>query len=55
MLIDDLNEVKVEPEDFHDFNEDPPKENEIAQNKVQLLPCFDKSSSNRTGEFVNYT
>ena len=55
MLIDDLNEVKVEPEDFNDFNVDPSKENEITTNNLQLLPCFDKSSSNRTGEFVNYT
>ena len=49
-----MNEVKVEPEDIHDFNVDPSKENEITPNNFQLPQCVDKSSNNRTGEFVDY-
>ena len=50
-LVDDLNEVKIEPEDFHDFSKNTSKENEITPNNSELLQCFDKYPENKTGEF----
>ena len=50
-LVDDLNEVKVEPEDFHDFSKNTSNENEVTPNSSESLQCFDIYSKNRTGEF----
>ena len=50
-LVDDLNEVKVEPENFQDSYRSPAKENEVASNNSELLQCFDKYPENKTGEF----
>ena len=50
-LVDDLNEVKVEPEDFQESYINLSKGNEVASNNSELLQCFDKYPENKTGEF----
>ena len=50
-LVDDLNEVKVEPEDFHDFSKNTSNENEVTPNSSESLQCFDIYPKNSTGEF----
>ena len=50
-LVDDLNEVKVEPEHFHDFSKNASKESEVTPNSSEPLQCFDVYPKNRTGEF----
>ena len=49
-LVDDLNKIKEEPEDFHDSNLNPSKGNEVTS-KNDLIDFFDKSHENRTGKF----
>ena len=48
-LVLDINEVKVEPEDFQNFNVSQSKGNEVTCNNSELLQYFDKSPENRTG------
>ena len=50
-FVDDLNEVKVEPENFQDSYRNPSKENEVTSNNSESLLCFDKYPENRTSEF----
>ena len=50
-LVNDLNKVKVEPEDFQDFSKNTSKGNEVASNNSELLQCFDKYPENKTGDF----
>ena len=50
-LVDDLNEVKVEPENFYDFSKNSSTEKEVTPNSSELLQCFDKYPENKTGEF----
>ena len=51
VLVDDLNEVKVEPENFQDSYRNPSKGNEVTSNNSESLLCFDKYPENRTSEF----
>ena len=50
-LVDNLNEVKVEPENFQDSYRNPSKRNEVTSNNSESLLCFDKYPENRTSEF----
>ena len=50
-LVDNLNEVKVEPENFHVSYRNPSNENEVTSNNSESLQCFDKYPENKTGEF----
>ena len=51
VLVDDLNEVKVEPENFQDSYRNPSIGNEVTSNNSESLLCFNKYPENRTGEF----
>ena len=51
VLVDDLNEVKVEPENFQDSYRSPSIGNEVTSNNSESLLCFDKYPENRTSEF----
>ena len=51
VLVGDLNEVKVEPENFQDCYRNPSKENEVISNNSKSLQCVDKYPENRTSEF----
>ena len=45
-----LVEVKVEPENFYDFDMNPPTGNRVAlNNNDELLQCFDEYPENQTG------
>ena len=48
-LVHDLNKVKVEQEDFHDFCINLTNKNEDAFNNFESFKYFDKSTENRTG------
>ena len=50
LLVDNLNEVKVEPENLYDFSKNASKENEVTPNSSESLQCFDVYPKNRTGE-----
>ena len=52
-LVDDLNEVKVEPEDFQDSYRNPSIGNEVTPNSSESLQCFDVYPKNRTGELIS--
>ena len=49
-----MNEVKVEPEDFHDFSKNASKENEVTPNSSESLKCFNKCSEDNIGEFQKF-
>ena len=49
-FVHDLNEVKLEPDDFYDSYRNPSKGNGVSLNNSELLQCFDKYPENRTGE-----
>ena len=51
VLVDDLNEVKVEPENFQDSYRSPSIGNEVTSNNSESLQCCDKYPENRTSEF----
>ena len=51
VLIDDLIEVKQEPEEFNKSIVDTLKENKLAQNSSEYFKGFDKSPANSTGNF----
>ena len=50
-LVDNLNEVKVEPENFQDSYRNPSEGNETTSNNFKLLQCVDKHPENWTSEF----
>ena len=54
VLVDDLNEVKVEQENFQDSCRSPAKENKVTPNNFNLLERFDKYPENRIGEFRSF-
>ena len=47
-IVDNFNEVKVEPENFQDSYRNPPEGNEVTSNNSESLQCFDKYPENRT-------
>ena len=53
-LVDELVEVKVEPEGFHDSNVNILNGNKLTPNNSEPLKSFDKSSANSTGKFQCY-
>ena len=50
-LVDNFNEVKVEPENFQDSYRNSLEENEVTSNNSKLLQFVDKYPENRTSEF----
>ena len=51
VLVDDLNEIKVEPENFQDSYRSPSIGNEVTSNNSESLLCLDKYPENRKSEF----
>ena len=54
VLIDDLIEVKQEPEEFNKSIVDTLKENKLAQNNTESLQCINKSPAKSTSKFEFY-
>ena len=50
-LVDDLIEVKVEPENFSDSFKNTSKGNEVTPNSSESLKCYNGYSKKRNGEF----
>ena len=50
-MVHGLKEVRVEPEDFHDFYTNLTKEIKVTSNNSQSIRCLEKSPENKTGKF----